>query len=170
MFNVDDVVVYETMGVCRIKDIRTEQFPSMEPVQYYILELVYGPKTTIYAPVDNKKLNIRHIMTRKQAQELIASLPEGRIEWIDNDSARKEQYGAILKRGDRTEMAGLIKTLYFKRDQQIASGRKFHMADARIMEEAERVLYEELAQVLEIPTDEVLSYISEKIGNSADNA
>ncbi|MEA5051027.1 MAG: CarD family transcriptional regulator [Oscillospiraceae bacterium] len=160
MFKIGDTVVYESLGVCRITDIRTEKFPSMPPAQYYVLELVYGAQTTVYAPVDSEKLHIRKVLSKQEVLELIARMPDENTQWIENEAERTERYRQILKRGDRGELVGLIKTLYAKREEQLAAGRKFHACDARIMSDAEKVLYEEFALALHIQPDEVVPFIT----------
>ena len=160
MFKIGDTVVYESLGVCRIADIRTEKFPSMPPAQYYVLELVFGAQTTVYAPVDSDKLHIRAVLSKQEVLALIQRMPDESTRWIEAEQERVEHYKQIIRRGDRGELVGLIKTLYAKREEQVAAGRKFHACDARIMGDAEKLLYEEFALALGIQPDEVVPYIT----------
>ncbi len=167
MFKIGDTVVYESMGVCRVVDIRTEKFPSMAPAQYYVFELVYGAQTTVYAPVDNEKLHIRSVLSKQDVLELIERMPDEKALWIENKTERGERYREVLRKGDRSELSGLIKTLYGKREEQLAAGRKFHASDARIMGDAEKLLYEEFAFALGIQPEEVVAFIAGTLGEDA---
>ncbi|MEA4912196.1 MAG: CarD family transcriptional regulator [Oscillospiraceae bacterium] len=165
MFKIGDTVVYESLGVCRIADIRTEKFPSMPAAQYYVLELIFGAQTTVYAPVDSDKLHIRKVLSRPEVLELINRMPDENTGWIEPEPERVERYKQIIRRGDRGELVGLIKTLYSKREEQLAAGRKFHVCDARIMGDAEKLLYEEFALALGIQPEEVVPFITGKLEN-----
>ena len=50
----------------------------------------------------------------------------------------------------RQELIKLIRALYFNREEKHRSGKKFYLSDERIMKEAETILHEEFAHVLNI--------------------
>ena len=83
--------------------------------------------------------------------------------WIENENQRKEAYREIIARGDRTELVKMIKTLYLHQQQRQAIGKKLHIADERFFKEAEKMLYDEFALVLNIKQEEVLPFILEQI-------
>ena len=60
-------------------------------------------------------------------------------------------------------MVRMIKALYLHQREQQAKGRKLHMADDRFFKEAERMLYEEFALVLQMKKEEVLPFILEQL-------
>ena len=60
-------------------------------------------------------------------------------------------------------MIRLIKTVYLQRQRRVAEGKRLHLADERALQEAERILYEEIAFVMEIPPDEVVAYIEKTL-------
>lgn len=168
MFKVGDVVVYESLGVCRVVDIRNERFAPLEEQQYYILQMVYGVKTTIYAPVGNENIKIRKVLPRDEIISIIKAMPDEQSFWIDNEQERKETYGKIIKNGDRTMLIRLIKTLYEKKKEREKIGKNLYLSDDKLMKDAEQLLYEEFAYVLEIEPGEVLSYITGEIGEPAE--
>ncbi|MGN0559726.1 MAG: hypothetical protein ACI4K8_01575 [Candidatus Fimenecus sp.] len=98
---------------------------------------------------------------------LIREMPAQQGDWIENDNLRKEAQTEILRRGDHKELIALIKTLYRKRTETENSGRRFHRADAEAMAQAEKMLYQEFAQVLDIAPDEVGPFIIGKIEKTA---
>ena len=54
MFDINEYVVYGTVGVCRVVDYRKESFGSIEEKEYYILEPVHAKNSSIYVPADNQ--------------------------------------------------------------------------------------------------------------------
>lgn len=161
MFQVNDVVMRGTSGICMIVDIRKENFRGM-PEMYYVLQPI-NERTTIYCPVESDKLKIRKLLTREEIDELISTMPLRENIWIENDTERKDKFNAILKRGEHAELISLLKTLYQKREEKKEQGKKFHLADERVMKEAEQLLHGEFAYVLGIAEEEVLPYVLGKL-------
>ena len=127
--------------------------------EYYILKPAYDPNSTIYAPIDNNMINIRKIMTVQEVYNLIKTMPDNETIWIDDINLRKEKYNEILKRGDNVELVKLIRTLYLEKEKKKIEGKKLYVGDEKIMSEAQRLLHEEFALVLNIKVDEVLPFI-----------
>lgn len=158
MFQVNDTVMYGHSGVCRIVDIRTENF-SGEDRLYYVLKPAGNDSSTIYCPVDCDKIPIRRLLSIEEIHALIRALPESEIEWIDNDQLRRERYTEILRRGECLELARLIRTLFLHREKLRQTGKKFHQTDEKLLKEAEKALHGELAHVLHIDPEEVAPFI-----------
>ncbi|MDU5022042.1 MAG: hypothetical protein E6269_15995 [Clostridiales bacterium] len=57
----------------------------------------------------------------------------------------------------------MIRSIYIDKEQKKSIGKKSYQADNEIMKEAERLVNEEFATILNISPDEVISYISSKI-------
>ena len=52
MFQLGDTVVHPRDGLCVVEDIRTEEFQTGEPRQYYLLRPLAEGGVTVYLPVD----------------------------------------------------------------------------------------------------------------------
>ncbi|MBP3915198.1 MULTISPECIES: CarD family transcriptional regulator [unclassified Clostridium] len=159
MFAKNDYIIYGTTGVCKITGIEKKKFNTSAEREYYILKPAYDPNSTIYAPVDNNIINIRKIMTVKEVYDLIMAMPDNKTIWIDDINLRKEKYNEILKKGDKVELVKLIRTLYLEKQKKKNEGKKLYVGDEKIMSEAQRLLHEEFALVLNIKVDEVLPFI-----------
>lgn len=159
MFAKNDYIIYGTTGVCKITGIEKKKFNTSAEREYYILKPAYDPNSTIYAPVDNNIINIRKIMTVKEVYDLIMAIPDNKTIWIDDINLRKEKYNEILKKGDKVELVKLIRTLYLEKQKKKNEGKKLYVGDEKIMSEAQRLLHEEFALVLNIKVDEVLPFI-----------
>ena len=58
----------------------------------------------------------------------------------------------------------MIKALYSRQQKLLQNGKKkLHVSDERFLKEAERMLHEEFAHVLNIQRDQVLPFILEQI-------
>ena len=166
MFAIGDTVLYGHSGVCRITDIRTERFgPS--PRTYYVLAPVHDRASTIYCPVDQEKLPLRPLLNADEVRRLIHAIPQAQDVWIEDNGKRRDRFADMLKSGDREQMVALIRTIYQHRCQRDEAGKKLHLADERVLRDAERLLYEEFAEVLGLRPDEVVDYIREELQEGA---
>ncbi len=164
MFNVGNIVSYGMQGICEISEIAEKKFKS-DVIQYYVLVPVFEKNSKIFVPVKNEILTakMRRILSKDEILDIIESMPDNEIIWIENDNERKEKYKEIISGGDRTKIVKLIKTLYLHQQNQKQIGKKLHISDERLLKEAEKVLYDEFAFVLNINRDDVLSYIIDRI-------
>lgn len=169
MFNIDDTILYGSHGICKIGDITKQKFGS-ETNDYYILHPVHNPSATIYVPVNNQKLTdkMRRILSEEEIYELIKAMPDTNSEWIENKNERNERFRSIISSGDRREIIKLIKVIYNHREELKATGKKLHAADEQFFKEAEKVIYDEFAMVLNIRYDQVLPFIVNQIDLNVD--
>ena len=160
MFNINDVVVYGTEGICKVTGITEMKFGG-EKSEYYILAPVEKEENTVYVPKNNEKVlqRMRKILSAEEANQLIASLPMEPMEWIPNDRERQAVYKNIILCGKPEEVFSMVSTLYHKQKAQLAIGKKLHASDERFLREAERMLFNEIGYALNIKPQEVLSMI-----------
>ncbi|NLM43197.1 MAG: transcriptional regulator [Clostridiales bacterium] len=166
MFNVNDYIVYGTTGVCQVLEIRKEKDENNNEIQYYILQPVYNKTMKIKTPVDNDKVIMRSVITKEKVLSLIKSMPEQETVWIEDYRKRSEAYKAALRTANCQEWIKIIKTLYQKKKEKTAEGKKLMKADEEIMKAAEKSLHEEFAVVLDISPDEVPPFILKHISSA----
>jgi CarD family transcriptional regulator len=164
MYHINDNVLYGSHGVCQITDI-SELSLSGPAKKYYILKPVSTPASTIYVPLENETLTskMRCVLSVEEIHELIRSIPDEKSLWIENEPERKERYKEIVQKGDRHELIQMVKALYQHQQKQLAKGKRLHAADERYFKEAEKLLYEEFAIVLNIQPSQVIPFIMEQI-------
>lgn len=162
MFKTGDTVVYGNSGVCRVDDVREERFGPVKQM-YYVLRPVRDAHSTFYCPVAQGEAKMRRLLSAEEIRALIRQMPAAETVWVAEDAVRREQFNAMLKSGDHRQIIRLIKTLYLHRQQKAAEGKRLHLADERVMNEAERLLYEEFAHVLAIRPEDVVAYIEEEL-------
>lgn len=166
MYQVGNAVIYKSDGVCKITDIIVRTFKERE-IEYYVLNPVHNQNAEILVPKNNTDLvgKMRKVLNKDEIIQIIEAMPAEEEIWISDETERKEKYREILTSGDRTQIVRLIKTLYIHKQNQKQCGRKLHLADEKILRDAEKMLYDEFAYVLEIAQEEVLGYITAKLDN-----
>lgn len=167
MHNINDTVLYGTEGICRITDISVRNMHG-EDVEYYVLKPLGENGSTIFVPTGSETLvaKMRRVMSAEEIYALIKTMPACETEWIENENERKLRYKEILSDGDRRGLVGMIKAIYLHGEERKKAGKKLHLSDERFLKDAEKLLYEEFAHVLNIKKDEVLPFIMSEISVS----
>lgn len=150
--------------VCRVYQQKEEVFHGTRR-NYYLLQPIYDTSSMIHVPADNPKLmgKMRQILSPEEIYQLIREIPNQEAVWIDDDRQRSDTWKQILAEGDRRKLVGMIKTLYQKKQEIEASGRKFHAADENALRQAEQTIHDEFALVLDIQRDQVAPFIAQQI-------
>lgn len=164
-YSINDCIVYGNSGVCKIIDISKKKFFDVDEKLYYVMQPVFSDQSVIYTPIDQNLDKFRKVLSVNQVREIIKEIPSQETIWVENNKVRNEKFTKILKNGDQKEIAQLIKTFYVKREELKSAGKKLHIADERVMKEAEQVLYEEFAFVLDTDPEQIPEIIEEKINN-----
>lgn len=164
MYKIDETVLYGVNGICTITDIEEKKI-NKEIKKYYVLKPVYNKASTLFVPVDNELLvaKMKKILSKKEIMNLVDSINEEDLIWIDNEQERNRTYNEILKSGDRKEIMKMLRSLHHHRLMLKDTGRKFHVADEKIMRAAEGLLHEEFAYVLDIKKENVTDFIVEHL-------
>lgn len=160
MFEVNDTVVYGKNGVCKVVDIGVPSI-AVGNQKYYTLQPVYKKDTVIYAPLDNQKVVMREVMTKKEAKEFVAEIPS--LDSVDAESERTRElfYKEMLKSCDCKKLVAMIKTLRERSLEREQKGKKATAIDERYHKMAEDQLFGELGYALEIEPEDVRQYIKE---------
>ena len=70
MFKIGDYVAHYKEGVCEVVNIGKIDMGSSDK-EYYTLKPVYDAGGTVYTPVDNKRDQIRKLITKEEAEPYI---------------------------------------------------------------------------------------------------
>ena len=169
MLEPNAFVVYGANGICRVDGIREEAFNGKKQ-EYFVLKPIDSEGATINVPTDSEVLTgkMKKLLRADEVEILIRNMPNEETIWIDDDRLCNEAYRAILSKGDRTELVRLTKTLYRRKKELSAKGKRLRSTDEQIMRQAESLLFNELAMVLEIERNDVLDFIYKKIGGESE--
>lgn len=165
MFQVNDVIIYGTQGVCRIVGTE-EKCISGKKRTYFVLKPVEDKGATIFVPTDNELVlrKMRRLLTREEINKLIDAMDSENTVWEENENVRKEQFKNILAKGDHLELIKMIKAIYTHKKAREAEGKRLHMADERFFKDAEQVVYNEFQYVLHLnDRDELMTYIMTRL-------
>ena len=150
MFQSGTYVVYGCKGVHKIlgtTHLNLEGIPKDR--EYYVMQAVKKPDGAVYAPVEAGKTNMRSVMTREQAAEHIHALT------CKTPKQREENCREGIKSCSPDSLLQVIKTVKERREERAKQGKKLTLLDLHFMEQAEDILYEELAISLSISRVEV---------------
>ena len=154
MFAKGTKIMYGNTGVCEVMDYATPDLPGMpRGTKYYVLRPLFQ-SGTIYCPVEQPK-----------AEELVALIPTISVEPFHTGRLQElsEHYRSIIGTHSTTDLVEIIKSVYSKKREAEAAGRRVSQMDDRYMKLAEELLHGELSVALEIPKDEVREYIRQRV-------
>ena len=164
MFDKGELIMCGGHGVCRVVDIVGNPIDRLDrKKKYYLLEPVFEKGSTVYTPVDSDKVLMRRIMTKAEAEALIARITEIDTVWIEEEKNREQMYKEAIRTYDCDTLVEIIKTLYLRRQDRIHQGKKVLSCDEQYLRKAEELLYSEMALSLAIPKEKVEEYITEAV-------
>lgn len=160
MFQVGDQVLYGIHGVCKILELQV-QTVNRKKVEYYVLEPVSQIGSRYFVPSQNQVAasKLRPILSKAEIEELLSGEASRQNCWIQDENQRKQYYKELITSGDRAALISMLRALYQHKEQQMETGKKFHISDANFMRDAEKVIYSEFSMVLDIPYDQIEKYI-----------
>jgi CarD family transcriptional regulator len=165
MYQVNDLVVFGTHGICSVKAVGSLNMSAADEDRlYYTLKPLYETQqSSVYTPVDNKKAPMRAATTREEALKLIDRIPMIETVWVYDERQREGMYKEIMLKNECSGWAQIIKTLYLKKQKRLAEGKKFTAKDDFYYKLAEELLYGELAAVLEMSLAGVKDMIVKRV-------
>ena len=168
LFSVNEYVLYNTTGICQIKEIRDREFEGFGSKTYYVLKPVYNQLSEIFIPVDNEVLTgkMRGIMSLDEVYSLIDSLDGDRDAWISDNRLRSKTFDQILKTGSSQELVEMLKTIFSFKKERLAAGKQLQQADQHALDKVEKLLFQEFAIILGLKPDEIPGFISERLGTA----
>lgn len=170
MFEIGDYVIYGNEGVCKIENIGPMKLTgALRKKLYYTLVPLYTRDSKVYTPVDNEKIIMRSILTKDEAIELIDNIEDIDILWVPEEKNRETIFKEALKTCECKELIKIIKTLYLKKENRLAEGKKITASDEKYLHLAEDKLYEELAISLDMKKENMVDYIAARVSDNKDN-
>ena len=155
MFKIGDYVIYKR-DVCKIKNTKTSKINNKE---YYVLVPIDDKSLIINVPMENINDNIKKIISKTEALNLIDHIKD--IDIIKNvpDKMLESEYKKLLTSGEREDLIRIIKTTYLRNQNRINDKKKIGEKDNNYFNLAEKKLYNELSVALNMSYDEIKEYI-----------
>ena len=165
MFQVGNLICYGSTGVCEVKEIKKMDGEKKGVKRdYYVLKPLYQT-CVITTPADNPKVFMRPIISREEAEKLIDSIPDMQTEEYHSRVIRdlSEHYQASFQTHNCEDLLELTMSIYSKKRTLERQKKKFGVIDERYMKRGEDLLFGELAAALDIPRDDVQTYIAQRL-------
>lgn len=162
MYQVGDRVVYGIHGVCDVVEQEQRKVDG-KLVTYLVLEPVGQDGSRFLVPTHNALAmgKLTPMLTKADLEALLVS-PEGREDgWIADENRRKQLYRELIGSGDRAKLIQQVRTLYRHKQSLAATGKRCHLCDDNFLRDAERLLVNEVAIVLETDQDSAKAYLRE---------
>jgi len=144
-FKIGDFLMHERSGVCQVQDIIEKALGGKGSEKlYYSLQPVFDKGSVVFTPIDST-VRMRDVMTEEETDALldrVASLPVIREK---NPRAAAEIFKEKIAAFDLDELATVVKTIYLRKQLRMAAGKKAMSSDEKIMANAGRRLFEEMA-------------------------
>jgi CarD family transcriptional regulator len=166
MFNIGDLILYSTHGICRIDDICEKTFLG-DTKRYYVLHPMGDSRLSISTPVDSDKVAMLELLSKEEAEEILNSFKQPGIDWIDTDNERNEAYSKTVKKGNRKMISMIANTLMRQKINTEKKGRKFHEKDKKLLTSIQSVLFGELAFSLNTTSEAIHEKITEYMNESS---
>ena len=164
MFQIGQLVVYGTEGVCEIQNVGALHLSGMDDARTYFTLCPVGRKVTIYVPTDRAD-QLRPVMTRQQAQGLIDQMPD--IEPLHMPSngpfMQRESYDTALHSHNCVDLVRILKTIYAKQHRHPHGRHSLGRIDEEYRRRAEDILFSEFAAALDMPREQIPSFLEHSI-------
>lgn len=162
-FEIGDLIIYGETGVCRVDAIEDKPFLG-EITKCYKLQPIYQ-SCVITTPIDNNNVYMRPIISKEEAEAIIASVSQVKPMELPVSAPRTaaENYDKIIKTHDCQQLLTFAVSVYHKRKNLLEQKKKLPAIDERYMKKAEDLLFGELAAALNIEKAEMHSRIQEEV-------
>jgi CarD family transcriptional regulator len=146
-YNIGDQVVHLSYGLGTITGIEERKFSTDRPVQkFYILQIDdNGLTKKVFAPIDTADLMLRPLISKDQANEVLAYLALGKPDTtIDHQTwnRRYREYMELIHTGEAMSVAKVYVAL-----KALQSDKDLSFGERKLMEQAKQLLEKELIAV-----------------------
>ena len=164
MFAVGEYIVYGTNGICRVEGIGPAPYDKSDTRVFYLLVPVNNPlSSTIYTPVDNRRVPMRRLMTPTEIEALIAEMPQIETLTVPVEKQRRDIYRGTLMELRPRGYVQIIKTVHRRRAELTAAHKHFPVTDLEYGRLAKHLLFSEGAHVLGLSEDAIEQYIEDRL-------
>ena len=171
MFEIGDLIVYGTNGVCRVDGMCGSPYDAGDDREYYVLKPLYDQaNSVIYTPVTNENVVMRPLLSREKAGELLARISDIAAITVDNERSRRDVYREALRTTDPINYVRIVKAVRRRREEFSRTRRRLPDLDIDFEHSAYCCLLGELSEVLGISRGELDERISVMLGKKPERA
>lgn len=164
MYKVGDYVISSANGICRIEDRMHLDMDGIDENQWFFLVVPVAEQATrLYIPVEKIGDKTRKVMNESEAWSLMDGVVDIDELEISNDRMREQIYKQAVMSNDPVQLIRVIKTIFVRKKQREAEGKKNTIVDERYFKLAENNLYDELAFAVGREKEDIPALIEERI-------
>ena len=159
MYEQGDLVIYGSQSVCRIESIGVMNIgKSAMQREYYTLNPIFMDGKT-YAPVDGQVF-MRNLISLEELERLKAFHPEVETNILEIKNLRQltDYYKETINQYTCDGLMQLICNIKAKEKMLELQNKKLSQTDERYKKEAEDLLFQEFAAVLNLSKEAVIDY------------
>ena len=165
MFDIGELIMYGTNGVCRVEGFTHSPFDTHDEREYYVLNPVHDQSNlVIYTPVENENVVMRRLLSFEKARSFLDGIADISAITVENERSRRDVYREALKTADPVNYVRIVKAVRRRREEFSRTRRRLPDMDIDFEHSAYSCLLGELSEVLGISRDEVDEKISEMLG------
>jgi CarD family transcriptional regulator len=171
MYEAGDMVVYGSMGVCRIEAVGAASSPLCDEEKSYYTLVPLHKSGCIYTPTDTTTF-MRPVVSHAEANTLIEKIldVDESVFETRGRSLLKQHYKGLLDSHDLVDLVHVIKSLFVKQRSLACEGKSLGQVETQYMKQAEVLLYDELAVALDVPREEVNAHVEEAVEAARERA
>ncbi len=160
MSRLGETVLYGTDGVCKVAEICKMKVGGKRE-EYYVLKPIHREGATVFVPLGNEALlsKMRPVLSREEILAILESVSREETVWIEDHAERKIEFQKILLGGDRRELLRMIRSIYLHRQSLQERNKRLRIGDEQMLRDAEKLLNDEFALVLDISQQQVPEFI-----------
>ncbi|MDE6687048.1 MAG: hypothetical protein K2J95_06435 [Lachnospiraceae bacterium] len=158
-YKIGDYVLYGFSGACQVVEIGPLSFGGPDKL-YYSLKPVYDSRSTIYVPLNKEDEIVRKVITKPEAEEVLEKITQCQP---DNMTFERDACEEVLKSGDNVEVSRVIKQLRNLRKENRKSHKGLNISEERILRDAERIFFSEIATAFEMTMEDTMAEFSARL-------
>lgn len=163
MYQINDVIVYENGGVCKIKDIGIPDFVTTDE-KYYTLQPICDNGGTIYVKINNDKVFMRSVITKEEAESYLSEVPKMKELYSTNDKIRDKEFKEAIKSCEFKRCLQVAKGITMERSRRNKAGKKLNMSDDKNLQKVGKLLTAECSIVFDISMEQAKTRITDAMG------
>lgn len=166
MFAVGDRVVYGYEGVFCVSEYTTSPIDKNDKRVFYILRPDFGSgNSMIVTPSEGGVTPIRAVISREEAEAVIAKIGEIGEIVVEKERNRREVYREVMGRCCAESCISILKTVRTRRRDFLAQKRRLAETDTDFESRARHCLFCELAAAMDISIAEAEQMVMEKLNS-----
>ncbi|HIU70338.1 MAG TPA: hypothetical protein IAC60_01970 [Candidatus Enterosoma merdigallinarum] len=169
MFSIGDRAIDKRGRIFKIEETMDKDFGD-GPAPYFVMTPCFpydfNQGYQCFIPVDKADSLLRPLLTRKEAEALLAEIKDIPVLRDIGPHERKARFQNIIASGDRHDILQVIVTLIDYREERKSLNKPFSDFDSRLLKTLTSLFKDEMSIVFDMPPEKVAPYIEEKAGTA----